>query len=237
MKWLDVFVLSPSFFGSTNTEALRQAFQSLVYVELTFRFTLAEKATHIAAVTNGEAHSYGNFLGDGLHGALAAATNLEEIHISFDGHGIPHGDPENVLGDTTWPKLRNLHLDNVCFTEQYFGDSLRRQPSLSCVYLGFATITAGSWVAMYNTVQGLRLLRFVCSGVFKDLPESLHYVMDYVRKDLWLGERFENTMVSSRIRPQAPSPYYYLPEGVLEHDATTRSHNIIRRCSLVRRYS
>jgi hypothetical protein len=192
LKSLNVHILSPTFFGSESPYLLSEVFQSLRRITLSFRLSHEERSD-----SQGDdlAECYASILKDKLHGALAAATDVECMAINFVDF-FPPGlaiNVKQILGETSWAKLKSLDLDSISADEKYLTDALQRQPALRTLALGCAVLKSGTWPSMLESLQNLELNEFSAGGFFED--ESRFYAMDHIDQDAWIDDRMQISMV------------------------------------------
>ncbi|RMZ75495.1 hypothetical protein DV737_g5272, partial [Chaetothyriales sp. CBS 132003] len=164
---LQAKVLDPRFFLNPATTAkIGRAFASLKHLKLTFRMNYEdEEACGLSA------HPvYEQFNSSNIGRVLAAATELEQLYISFHERGPPIAKLDDIVGNISWPKLTKLEVEFVTIDS---ADSLiailQRQPSLKTLSIAWAQLLRDTWAtAVTNMRRSLDLDLFYAGGLLID---------------------------------------------------------------------
>ncbi|RMD43342.1 hypothetical protein DV735_g1710, partial [Chaetothyriales sp. CBS 134920] len=160
-------VLDPRFFLNTATiPKLERTFASLKHLRLTFRMNYEdEEECGISA------HPvYEQFNGSNIGRVLAAATQLEQLYISFHERGPPIAKLDDILGDISWPKLTKLEIEFVTIASaDSLTEALQRQPCLRALSISWAQLLKDTWAtAVTNMRRKLHLDMFYAGGLLID---------------------------------------------------------------------
>ena len=196
LRELEVHVMSPKFFtGFLPSHSICQVFTNLKVIDLNFRLERDDRSELdiMTAQT-----CYGQLVKGHLRDALKAATGLQKLTINFDDFGYfgPCTNLKNVLGDTVWPELDFLDLDCMSTTQEYFINTLKRQPALSKLTLGFFSLEDGHWTTATRLMRkDLHLTLFVAHGILED-PERMH-PMHLIDTDAYMEDFAEFSLTNA----------------------------------------
>lgn len=141
-------------------------FRSLKSLHLVFRLDSSDRLQLDLGVRFG----YDNLAQSDLKDCLAAATDLEDLLINYHDFGYygPTMDVSKILGNTTWPKLRELNLDCMK-TGDDFLEMLQRQPVLEGLSLCFWSLDGPLWADVIEAMKSeLSLKTFSATGLLED---------------------------------------------------------------------
>ncbi|RMZ82329.1 hypothetical protein DV738_g1744, partial [Chaetothyriales sp. CBS 135597] len=160
-------VLDPRFFLNPATlPKLERTFASLKHLRLTFRMNYEdEEECGISA------HPvYEQFNSSNIGRVLAAATDLEQLYISFHERGPPIAKLDDILGNISWPKLTQLEVEFVTIdSADSLVEALQRQPSLKSLSIAWAQLLTETWAtAVTNMRRKLHLDMFYAGGLLID---------------------------------------------------------------------
>jgi len=187
LQSLEVHVLSPKFFmGFQPAAKIVEAFRNLRRIDLNFRL---EKDERPDLEFMGADFCYAGLSKGILRDALAAATELEDLTINFDDFGY-YGSCINVkhiLGDSSWPKLKELDIDCMSTSQDYLLNVMKRQRALRRVRLGFIMLDVGLWPHTVNRMQKeLKLETFYAHGILEDNERM--YSMHLINADFYMDD-------------------------------------------------
>ncbi|KEF63486.1 uncharacterized protein A1O9_01464 [Exophiala aquamarina CBS 119918] len=196
IRELEVHVLSPKFFtGFLPSHTICQVFANLKVINLNFRLERDDRnELDIMTAEN----CYGSFANGHLRDALKAASGLQKLTINFDDFGYfgPCTHLKHVLGESVWPDLDLLDLDCMSTTQEYLIDTLKRQPVLTKLTLGFFTLEDGRWTTATDMMRKeLRLNLFVAHGVLED-SERMH-PMHLIDTDAYMEDFAEFSLTNA----------------------------------------
>ena len=190
LKNLTVTNIDPSLFiTKSGSSKMAKVFQSLTKIKLVFRMTSDDRLLYDSSSRN----PYHRFNDGGLHSALSAAKNLEQMLITFNDYAFAGWatDVQHILGDTTvWPKLVWVEADYITIdSPDYLINAIQRQPSLKKFWIGYATLLNGTWIdATKQMREKLSLETFMASGFLDDEEEA--YPMHFVDADAYIEDSF-----------------------------------------------
>ena len=189
---LSVRLVNPTIFTDIPIASLMSVFGRLKSITIGFRCS-KDQLHHL----DGDPKSvYKRLADDGIfHRALTAATSLEKLSVSFDDLGFFGScvDMSKILGGFKWPKLSELHVDCMSTTEDNLLATLIRQPSLTCVHIGFFNLAQGYWPdAVRRMKHDLALKSFDAYGILED-PEQM-YNMHHVDAEMYMEDLFQFSM-------------------------------------------
>jgi len=190
---LSAHLVSPRFFASfLPKDQVLNAFTNLRTIDLAFRL----ERTDAIDIEGRPRLAYSPLVDTGtLRDALAAAAQLEDLTINFDDMGY-YGSVvsvEDVLGGTSWPKLKHLNLDCMTTTAKSLMATLEHQPSLRYVTLGFFVLDVGFWTEITDDMKkDLKLRSFRAHGVIED-PDHM-YSMQHVDVDSYIEDCYQTTL-------------------------------------------
>ncbi|RMZ89498.1 hypothetical protein DV736_g3277, partial [Chaetothyriales sp. CBS 134916] len=183
---LQAKVLDPRFFLNPATiPKIERAFASLKHLKLTFRMNYEDEEE-----CGLSAHPvYEQFNGSNIGRVLAAATELEQLYISFHERGPPIAKLDDILGNISWPKLAKLEVEFVTIdSADSLTEALQRQPSLKSLSIAWAQLLEDTWATAVTSMRrNLHLELFYAGGLLID-----DTVWDTERIDAeWLRESGE----------------------------------------------
>ncbi|KPI39224.1 uncharacterized protein AB675_5104 [Cyphellophora attinorum] len=197
LQSLTVHNLSPNFFRNMSIKThVLNVFKSLQTIRLTLRMEESQREDlQIHGV--GPHAAYKTITQGYLHEALAAAQGATSILINFDDLGYygPATTITAIIGNTVWPKLVRLDLDCIKFTQKQFLDTLKRQPKLSAVFLGFAFLLDSDWPTLLKKLKNcgrnksLALDMFETMGLLEDSDNC--YPVSQIDAGAYADERME----------------------------------------------
>lgn len=184
---LEVHVISPKFFaGYMPRDLICQAFQNLKIVDLNFR--LEKDDRHELDILTAD-RCYGELTKGFLSDALATARELKELTINFDDFGFYGACThiKHIMGEHSWPNLTVLDLDCMAANEDYLLSTLKRQPALERLRLGFITLEQGDWPSATREMRkSLNLIEFSAHGLLED-PYQM-YPMHLIDAEAYMTE-------------------------------------------------
>ena len=177
-------MLTPSFFAGGRLSKIKNVFKSLKRLELTFR----SDAEILGPLYMDEQYWHCGIREGYLREALMAATELEHLRINFQGVSFDdHPRLDVILGNHVWPKLNWIDIDHVDVSDEYFLSVLRRHPSLQSVWIGYMTLTTGSWYDLTMKLsQDFALRTFYPVGILED-PTAVYFA-DHIDVDIYKDE-------------------------------------------------
>jgi len=191
IRVLNVKTVSPKIFSHISANAnLTRCFTNLHKLCLVFRLE-GEEAE--ALRWEEPDHLYRSIRKGQLQKALSHAGQLRDLSIHFDDcchHPHSFASLKHILGDYSWPHLKNLNLSRIDCTAEEIMDSLKRQPKLTNLALACVTLTSGSWSHILSQMRSeLKLQTTVFEGWFSNtnMPDEF-MIMDYVDADMYMHD-------------------------------------------------